>query len=82
VLGHHGIDHALGDNLAVFIRADGRFRIKPQCFVARFPVEPRLQSRDAAGVDNALDAGDERRVHNVARTFDIGAHDVLRIAGP
>ena len=42
----------------------------------------QLQGRDAAGVDDALDAGAQRLHHDVPRSLDIIADDLLRVSRP
>ena len=47
LLGHHLLDHAFGDDFAVFVGADGGASVERKGLVARHAVRLRLQRRDA-----------------------------------
>ncbi len=80
-LADHRLDETLGGDLAALIGADPLRLIEPDAFVGARALAQR-QGRDAAGVDDALDAGARRRLHSIARSLDIGGDDLVGIARP
>jgi hypothetical protein len=78
----HSRNGALGNHLAVFVSADGLGLRERRGLVAGLPVRSGRKRGDAAGVDDALDAGALCRDHDQSGAFDIGPHDVFGIARP
>ena len=77
----HGFDQTLGRDLAALVGADplafGERRI-----LRRGAAVGELQGRHAAGVDDALDAGSERLLHDEPRSLDIVAANLVRVSRP
>src|SRR5258705_363135 len=76
VLGDHALDQPLGGDLAALVDADRLGLVERERLVDRAAVAPHRQRRDAAGVDDALDAGAQRLLHHDAGAGDVVAHDL------
>ena len=77
----HGLDQTLGRDFAALIGADP-LAFGKRMVLGRGGALGELQSRDAAGVDDALDAGAQRLLHDEARSLDIVAADLFRVSRP
>ena len=76
----HRRDQTLGRDLAALVGAD------PLAFgergILRGGAVGQLQGRHAARVDDALDAGAERLIHDKLRSLDIVAVNLFRVSRP
>ena len=77
----HGLDQTLGRDFAALVGADPLVLGK-RMVLGRGGALAKLKSRDAARVDDALDAGAQRLLHNEARSLDIVAADLFRVSRP
>ena len=77
----HRLDQALRRDLAALVGADRLAFGERTSSVAERAVG-ELQGRDAAGVDDALDAGAQRLLHDEARSLDIVADDLVGVSRP
>jgi len=73
----HVLDQAFGDDLAFLVGADGLALSKQMGFVGGRAV-PQFERRDAAGIDDALDAGSQRLLHDGPRPIHVGSDDLFR----
>ena len=74
----HIFDQTFRDDLAFLVGADGLALRERTGFVG-WRVVPQFERRDAAGIDDALDAGSQRLLHDAARPFHVGSDDVVRV---
>ena len=77
----HRLDQPLSRDLAALVGADP-LAFGERTVLCRGAALSELQGRDAAGVDDALDAGAERLLHDEARSLEIVAVDLLRVSRP
>ena len=77
----HRFDQPFGGDLAALIGAYRLILVEADALVGGRALAQR-QCRDAAGIDDARDAGLRGRLHDVARPLDIGGHDLAGIARP
>ena len=77
----HRLDQTLGRNLAALIGADP-LAVGERIVLGREGAVSELQGRHAARVDDALDTGAERLLHDQARALDIAAADLFRVSRP
>ena len=82
IVGDHGLDQPLGGDLAALVGADPLLHRERNCLVRRTAVGAQAKCRDAAGIDDALDAGAFRLLHDDARAVHIGGKNLVRIARP
>jgi len=73
----HILDQAFGDDLAFLVGADGLALRQRTGFVGRRAV-PQFDRCDAAGIDDALDAGSQRLLHDGPRSVHVGSDDLVR----
>ena len=77
----HGLDQAFRRDLAALVGADRLF-FGQRTILGRVRSIDELQGRDAAGVDDALDAGAQRLLHDEPGSLDIVAVDFFRVSRP
>ena len=78
----HPFDQPFRGDLAALIGADPFFLGQRYGFVRRRAVGPQTQRGDAAGINDALDAGANGLAHNDARAVHIGGINLAAVACP
>jgi hypothetical protein len=82
LFGDHRFHHLFGGNLALLVRADAGLKRERNAFIRHGSVVGTLQRGDAAGINNALDAGVQRLLHDDARAIHIGGENLARVGSP
>ncbi len=82
LLGDHPLDQTLGRDLAALIGADRLELFEGHGLVDRCPVTLHRQGGDAAGIDDALDAGAQRLLHHDPGAGHVVDDDLVAVARP
>src|SRR5258708_5972001 len=79
---HHGLHQSFGRDFAALVGADPLLLAEWEALVRRGPIGSQGERRNAAGVDDALDARPYRLLHEVAGPFDVHHKNLGRVARP
>ena len=77
VLSHHLVDQTFSKDFALLVCADGLVFRKRVGFVD-WRIALYLERRDTAGVDDALDTGAQRLLHETSSAFKVGSENLVR----
>ncbi len=82
IVGNHGLDQPFRGDLAALVGTDALRFGQRVGFVRRGAIRAQPERGDTAGVNDALHAGPQRRLHHVARAIHIGSEDFARVPRP